>query len=213
MGNPRFQGEMRSGNNHQDPAYGVGGFLLEIVKVFVLAVVIIVPIRMFLFQPFFVQGASMEPNFHDGEYLLVNEWGYKHTNIGSSTDPLLSVKSFRTLERGDVVVFRYPKNPTVFYVKRIIGLPGESIEQTKDGIVISKSDDTGSFLLNESSYLDADITTQGLKPISLGDDEYFVMGDNRTHSNDSRSWGPVKKNFIIGKVSVRMWPLNRVEDF
>ncbi|NCU41558.1 MAG: signal peptidase I [Candidatus Moranbacteria bacterium] len=203
-------------NSCQDPAYGVGSFLLEIIKVFFLAFIIIVPVRMFIFQPFFVQGSSMEPNFHDGEYLLVNEWGYKHTEIGFSSNPFLTVDSFRELKRGDVVVFRYPKNPSVFYVKRIIGLPGEKILFKEGRIEIIEKGGVNRFFLDESEYLPKTTITKNIESTSLSDDEYFVMGDNRLHSNDSRAWGPVNKFFIIGKVAFRMWPfdkLSRVNSF
>lgn len=194
-------------NDSNQASQEVGGFLMEIVKVFILAVIIILPIRVFLFQPFFVQGASMEPNFHNGEYLLINEWGYKHTNIGFASDPLMSVKPFRDLNRSDVVVFRYPKNPSVFYVKRVVGLPGETITLEKGQIRISLEDGS-SYVLDESPYIPDSVHTEGGQMVTLGEDEYFVMGDNREHSNDSRSWGPVSKEFIIGKVFVRMWPLD-----
>lgn len=197
-------------NSHQDPAYGVGSFLLEIIKVFFLAFIIIVPVRMFIFQPFFVQGSSMEPNFHDGEYLLVNEWGYKHTDIGFSSNPFLTVDSFRELKRGDVVVFRYPKNPSVFYVKRIIGLPGEKILFKEGRIEIIEKGGVSRFFLDESEYLPETTITKNVESTSLSDDEYFVMGDNRLHSNDSRAWGPVNKSFIIGKVAFRMWPFDKL---
>ncbi|NCU42453.1 MAG: signal peptidase I [Candidatus Moranbacteria bacterium] len=200
----------RGNKSSQEPAYGVGGFLLEIIKVFFLAFIIIVPIRMFIFQPFFVQGSSMEPNFHDGEYLLVNEWGYKHTDIGFFSKPFFSVEPFRELKRGDVVVFRYPKNPSIFYVKRIIALPGEKILFKEGRIEIIEKGGLNRFFLDESSYLPETTNTKNLESLALSDEEYFVMGDNRMHSNDSRAWGPVNKSFIIGKVALRMWPFDKI---
>jgi len=89
---------------------------MEIVKIFFLALLIIAPIRIFLFQPFFVQGASMEPNFEDREYLIVNELGYKITDVGFNNIKFFSIKSFKSLERGDVIVFRYPKNPSQYFI-------------------------------------------------------------------------------------------------
>ena len=118
--------------------YGVGGFLLEVVKVIFLAVIIVTPVKVFLFQPFFVQGASMEPNFKDGEYLIVNEVGYKKTEFGFGEKKLLTIKPFKDLERGDVVVFRYPLNPKQYFIKRVIALPGEKVVVNNGDIHIYK---------------------------------------------------------------------------
>ena len=103
---------------------GIGGLLMEMVRVFLLALVIIIPVRIFLFQPFFVQGSSMEPNFSDGEYLVVSEFGYKHTDIPFTDGFRLEVKPSKTIERQEVAVFHYPKNPEQYFIKRVIGLPG-----------------------------------------------------------------------------------------
>src|SRR5665648_218592 len=102
--------------DNQAEEYGFKGVIWEIVKMVFWVVVIIVPIRVFLIQPFFVQGASMEPNFEDKQYLIVNELGYKTTNVGLESNNLFTVKPFKELQRGDVVVFRYPKNPSIFYI-------------------------------------------------------------------------------------------------
>src|SRR4030042_2175397 len=117
-------------NESNTEEYGFKGVILEIVKMVFWVVVIIVPIRVFLIQPFFVQGASMEPNFEDREYLIINELGYKTTEVGfgSEKSSLFTVKPFKELLRGDVVVFRYPKHPKIFSIKRIVGLPGEKIK-------------------------------------------------------------------------------------
>ena len=183
--------------------------MAEIVKVFFLALLIIAPIRIFLFQPFFVQGASMEPNFEDGEYLIVNELGYKITDIEFDDIKFFSVKSFKDLKRGDVIVFRYPKNPKQYFIKRVIALPGEKIE-IRNGQVIISQKGSNPIVLDESEYLAENEKTSGELAMVLKDDEYFVMGDNRSFSSDSRSWGPVKKENIIGKVLIRAWPFDRV---
>ena len=125
----------------QSEEYGFKGVIWEIVKMVFWVVVIIVPIRVFLIQPFFVQGASMEPNFEDKQYLIVNELGYKTTSLGSA----FTLKSFKELQRGDVVVFRYPKNPSIFYIKRIIGLPGEKLEIKDDKVKIFNSENPNGF--------------------------------------------------------------------
>ncbi len=190
--------------------YTLGGFLWEVTKIFFLAVIIILPIRLFLFQPFFVEGSSMHPNFTDGDYLVVNEVGYKETNIGLDGFNIVKVKPFRELKRGDVVVFRYPRNPRQFFIKRVIGLPGETVKLKKGYVYIYNKDHPEGMRLDESQYLDKDVKTidRGRDTFLLKDNEYFVLGDNRGGSSDSRVWGPVKKKNIIGRVVLRAWPLN-----
>lgn len=161
-------------------------FAWEVTKIVIIALIIVLPIRYFLFQPFFVKGQSMEPNFEDGDYLIVDELSYK----------------FRAPERGDVVVFKYPGDPSQRYIKRIIGLPGETVE-IKDGKVAIYNE-AGSSILDESTYLDS--YTAGNLRISLKDEEYFVLGDNRSSSADSRRWGSLPEENIIGQVFFRAWP-------
>jgi len=189
--------------------YGIGSFIIEIVKVFFWAVIIILPIRIFLFQPFFVQGASMEPNFEDGEYLIINEIGYKQTNFNLNTAHLFTINTFKNLERGDVIVFRYPKNPSQFFIKRVIGLPGETIKITDGNIVIQNTENPQGFILDESEYLPTGLQTSGETSRTLEDNQYFVLGDNRSASHDSRAWGPLNKDKVIGKVLIKAWPLGR----
>lgn len=167
----------------------------EILKIVIISLAIIVPIRYFLIQPFYVKGASMDPNFFDGDYLIVDEISYR-----------LSVP-----ERGDVIIFRYPLDQSQFFIKRIIGLPGETIK-IEDGNIFVKNEniEIKEFVLDESSYLE-NIFTAGSVEMSLGGDEYFVLGDNRNASSDSRRWGAVKKDYIIGRAWVRAWPFNRVK--
>jgi signal peptidase I len=198
-------------NSPKESYFGVGSFLLEIIKVFVLAVVIITPIRIFLFQPFFVQGASMEPNFEDGQYLIINELGYKETSVGIGGKQFFEVSSFKELKRGDVIVFRYPKDPKQYFIKRVIGLPGEKIEIKENRIYIFNQENPDGFILNEIGYLPEKTNTSGDQTKLIGDGEYFVMGDNRSYSHDSRAWGTVGKEFIIGKVLVRAWPIGKTE--
>jgi len=193
--------------------YGIGGFLLEIIKVVILAFIIIVPIRVFLFQPFFVQGASMEPNFEDSNYLIINEFGYKKTSFSLDGKNIFTVDPRKQLRRGEVAVFRYPKNPTQFFIKRIIGLPGEKIEIKNNQVFIYNSDYPDGKALDESAYLAKNIKTSTAMNdfvITMDDDEYFVMGDNRPYSSDSRVWGPVSDSDIMGKVILRAWPLDAI---
>jgi signal peptidase I len=189
--------------------FGVGSFLLEIVKVFILAVVIITPIRIFLFQPFFVQGASMEPNFDDGQYLIINELGYKETDIRAGGKQFFSVIPFRDFKRGDVIVFRYPKDPRQYFIKRVVALPGETIKIDNGKVYIFNKDNPDGFVLDESRYLPKGTSTSGELVQQLSESEYFTMGDNRFYSHDSRAWGPLDKKFVIGKVLVRAWPIDK----
>lgn len=196
--------------------YGVGGFLLEIIKVVLLAFIIIVPIRVFLFQPFFVQGASMEPNFEDGNYLIINELGYKETKVGFGGKNILTVVPYKKLNRGEVAVFRYPKDPSKFFIKRVIGLPGEKVEIKNNQVTIYNSDYPDGKIIDESDYLSKTIkTTTSMNDfvMNLKENEFFVMGDNRMYSSDSRVWGPVPDSDIVGKVVIRAWPLTEAAAF
>ena len=192
---------------------GVGSFIIEIVKIFLLAFFIIVPIRLFLFQPFFVQGHSMHPTFKNGEYLIVNEFGYKETTVGLGGKDFFTVDYSKEFKRFDVAVFRYPKDPDKYFIKRVVGLPGEKIE-IKDGKVkIYNEENANGFILDEKEYLSEKILTSNRAheiPWQLEDDEYFMMGDNRSGSSDSRLWGPLPKYDVIGKAVFRAWPLNRI---
>lgn len=187
--------------------YGVGGFFVEIIKIFLLALVVIMPIRVFLFQPFFVQGASMEPTFENGQYLIINELGYKKTDLKITT-----VESFREIKRADVIVFRYPKNPKQFFIKRIIGLPGEEVKIRKGKVYIFNDKNPEGFQLEEE-YLSEDLLTKGDSDYEIKEGEYFVMGDNRSHSSDSRIWGPIDEDDVIGKVLIRAWPVTKAKIF
>jgi signal peptidase I len=164
-------------------------FAWDIFKIGLIALVIVLPIRYFLFQPFIVKGESMAPNFETGDYLIVDEITYRFS------DP----------KRGDVVVFKYPKDATQRFIKRVIGVPGETVD-VKDGQV-SITKDSEIIILDEN-YLPDDLKTIGDANITLGEDEYFVLGDNRQYSFDSRAWGVVPRKNIIGKAFLRIFPLS-----
>ena len=167
-------------------------FVWETIKVIIISLAIILPIRYYLVQPFFVKGASMEPNFEDGDYLLVDELSYH----------------FHVPERGDVVVFRYPVDTSQFFIKRIIGLPDETVEIKDNTVKIYNKNKPSGFVLNES-YLAPEQRTLGNSVIKLDDNEYFVLGDNRIQSSDSRRWGSVNKSFITGRAFLRPWPFGK----
>lgn len=195
--------------NPEEEYLGLGGLLLEMTRVFVLAVVIIIPVRVFLFQPFFVQGSSMEPNFEDGEYLVISEFGYKQTAVGWPGKTLFQVAAFQDIERQDVAVFRFPKNIEEFFIKRVIGLPGESVEIRRGEVIIYNRDFPEGFVLDESAYLGSETLTQDMPRVEIAEDQYFMMGDNRMFSYDSRAIGPIGKDKIIGRVLLRAWPAER----
>lgn len=173
------------------------GWLKEIGESLVISLIIVFLIRTFLFQPFFVKGQSMENNFEDGDYLLVDE----------------ITPRFFSFKRGEVIVFRSPLNNRDFYIKRIIGLPGERVV-IKDGKVkIFNQSHPGGFVLDESSYLGKQVFTSGNVELKLSENEVFVLGDNRPFSLDSRTFGPVKISKIVGLVRLRAWPFQEASVF
>ena len=171
-------------------------FLWEIVKVVLISLAIIIPVRYFLIQPFYVKGASMEPNFHDHEYLIIDQISYR----------------FHQPVRGQIVVFHYPRDPREYFIKRIIGLPGETVKIAGSQISITNQQHPEGSVLEES-YLPRYQASIGQITKNLGADEYFVMGDNRLESLDSRVFGPIKRSSIIGRVFFRGWPLDKISVF
>jgi len=168
-------------------------FLWETTKIVVISLAIIVPIRYYLIQPFFVKGNSMVPNFHDKDYILVNKLGYR----------------FDEPSRGDVIVFRYPRNPSDYFIKRVIALPGETVQIKDNRVTVYNEDHPSGVVLNES-YLASHQRTEGNKTWKLDENEYFVLGDNRLQSSDSRSWDALNKSFISGRAWIRLWPFDAV---
>ena len=162
----------------------------EVAETLAIALVSLFIIYTFIAQPFIVQGDSMEPNFSDGDYILIDEITYR----------------FREPQRGEVIVFMNPRNESEFYIKRVIGLPGEEVIVSGDVVKIN-----GEPLSEE--YLPVNYTVTGERVFDLSDDEYFVMGDNRPQSFDSRSWGALKRNEIIGTVRLRFWPFGKINIF
>jgi signal peptidase I len=166
----------------------------EIVKIAIIAFIIVAPIRYFLFQPFIVSGASMAPNFATGDYLIVDEISYR----------------FSEPQRGDVVVFStsfIPGYPNQRFIKRIIGVPGETVNVANGKVEIIKDNKT---IVLDEKYLPSELKTNGDKKITLKSKEYFVMGDNREYSYDSRVWGVVPREDIIGKAFLRILPITEL---
>jgi signal peptidase I len=164
----------------------------ELARFAIIAIAIVIPIRIFIAQPFIVSGSSMVPTFEDGEYLIVDEISYL---IGNP-------------ERNDVVIFRNPNNPKVFFIKRIIGLPGETVDVRGTDVFIKNKENPDGFKLDEP-YIKNVANSE--THFELRDKEYFVMGDNRPASSDSRYWGAVPKNLLIGKAFLRLLPINKID--
>lgn len=167
----------------------LGAFFLDIIQVVVFAVAIFLFVYLLILQPHKIKGNSMQPNFPDGEYLLTDKVSYR----------------FGEPERGDVVVFEPPGSQGEEFIKRILGLPGEIVSLRGNKFYVNGA------LVNES-YIATDLPTspgnylkEGAE-LTVPQDQYFVLGDNRTHSSDSRAFGPIPKDKITGRAWVIYWP-------
>jgi signal peptidase I len=167
--------------------------LAEIVRFSIIAILIVIPIRMFVAQPFIVSGASMDHTFNSGEYLIVDQVSYY----------------FEKPTRGEVIVFRYPKDPSKFFIKRIIGLPGDTVKIEDAKVTIINDENPDGFTLDEP-YVES-MSPAPLMTETLGEREYFVMGDNRNHSSDSRTWGVLQEDRITGRALVRLFPPSQID--
>ena len=165
----------------QTASPGWGPILRELAETIVLTLVIFFLIRTVV-QNFRVEGMSMEPSFHDGQFLLINKLSYR---LGEA-------------ERGDVIVFRYPRDPSRDFIKRIIGLPGETIEIREGQVYINGQLTPTMATINEAAYNSG--------PTTIGQEELYVLGDNRPNSSDSHAWGTLPLDLVIGKVVLSYWP-------
>ncbi len=172
-----------------------GRFIWEVAKIAIIALLIVVPIRYFVFQPFIVRGISMEPALGHGNYLIVDQLSFR----------------LREPQRGEIIVFRRPRGRFQYHIKRIIGLPGETIKIVDGEILIYKYNHI--LVLNESTFLPKFTLTPGNIQINLTKNEFFVMGDNRQASVDSRQWGGLNRELIIGRAFLRLWPLDVLDKF
>lgn len=166
-------------------------FLIDTIQSILVAAAIFLVIYIFLFRPFQVNGESMFPNFQNREYVLTN---------------LITLR-FNKPKLGDVIVFKAPPSPDEDFIKRVIGIPGDTV-MVKDGDVYVNGNK-----LDQSGFLKPDVKTFGgtflkeSETITVPPDEYFVMGDNRPYSSDSRDWGFVQSNMIIGESMIVYWPI------
>jgi len=163
----------------------------EILQFSLIALFIVLPFRLFIAQPFIVNGASMQPTFATGEYLIVDQLSYK----------------FSAPERGSVIIFKYPQDKSKYFIKRIIGLPGETVSIKGNAVTIKNTDNPHGFTLDEPYIIP---TSEDNLDYTLGTGEYFVMGDNRIGSSDSRIWGPLNEELIIGRPIIRLLPFEKV---
>jgi signal peptidase I len=168
----------------------------EILKFTFIALIIVIPVRTYIAQPFIVSGPSMNPTFGDRQYLIVDEISYR----------------FEDPSRGDVIVFKYPGNPKLYYIKRIIGLPNETVSVKSGKVTILNKENPEGIELDDSYVAEGHHTSETFE-IKLGADEYFVMGDNRNESSDSRMWGNLNRKFIVGRPFLRLLPLSKISIF
>ena len=164
------------------------GFLKDVVDIALLVIFVLLPIRLFIAQPFVVVGTSMYPTFYNGDYLIVDEISYR----------------FGQPQRGDVIVFRPPLAPKDHYIKRVVGLPGETVKVDGNAVTIINKSNPNGFILTEK-YVSSE--RSGTTTTTLGSNQYFVMGDNREASSDSRIWGALNKDEITGRVLTRLFPI------
>lgn len=178
-------------NQQENESRKKGSGVMEIIKFALIVLAIVVPFRLFIAQPYIVEGSSMVPTFENGDYLIVDQVSLH----------------LEKPKRGEVIIMRYPNNPKKFFIKRIIGLPGETIA-IEGGKVSIKSSGAGTpeeLVENYIVYKKVENFSTALK-----DDEYFVMGDNRAGSSDSRSWGPLPSKNIVGRPLLRLLPLKQI---
>ncbi|MFZ2523077.1 MAG: signal peptidase I [Minisyncoccia bacterium] len=167
------------------------GIVREVITFILIAVCIVLPFRIYIAEPYLVDGRSMDPTFETGDYLIVDKLSYR----------------LREPERNTVVVFHYPNNPGKSFIKRIIGLPGETVVGNGDDVTIINTENPDGFKIDQSYVTHKQPSTF---KVTLLDDEYFVMGDNRAESFDSRAWGPLNRKFISGKPVLRLLPISQI---
>jgi signal peptidase I len=165
--------------------------IIDALRYIFIALIVVIPVRAFVAQPFIVQGNSMYPTLHNHEYLIVDE----------------TVKLTQNYHRGDVVILHYPNDPSRYFVKRIIGLPGETVTFAGNVPIITGPTHPKPLTLNEPYVADSQKMNNNLSR-TLSNDEFFVCGDNRSQSSDSRIWGAVPRNYMDGKALIRLFPFS-----
>jgi len=171
---------------------GMWGFVWEVIQFVALTIVIVVPIRVYVAQPYIVSGNSMYPTFESGDYLIVDQLSYR-----------LNEPTY-----GDVVIFRYPQDPSKFFIKRIIGKPNDVIEFVNGALTIVNTEHPDGIAFDDPY---ANLLSRETKTVTLKEKEYYVLGDNRIASLDSRAWGPLPENLITGRVLARLFPVSHID--
>lgn len=177
----------------ENKQYPLKTFFIESFKVLIIGALAVAGIRYFLFKPFVVKGASMEPNYFESDYLIIDELTYR----------------LHAPHRGDVVVVRISMDTREYFLKRLVGLPGERIFISNGRIKIFNTEHPDGFYVDETQYLQPNILTTGDVDLKLSADEYYVLGDNRAASLDSRRLGPLHKNDLVGRAFLRGYPFSR----
>lgn len=167
---------------------------LSLLSFILIVIAIVVPVRIFIAKPFIVSGTSMSPTFESWHYLIIDQVTYQ----------------LREPERGEVIVMKYPLDTSRYFIKRIIGLPGDTVIINGSGITIKNAENKDGVLLSEPYVADINKSENHLIT-ELGPDEYYVMGDNRGASADSRYWGTLPKKDIVGRAYVRLFPFTQIE--
>jgi signal peptidase I len=173
---------------------GAAIFLYDVFKTVSTVLGVAFLIRFFIIQPFYISGSSMEPTFHNNQYIIVDQL----------------TPRFNDYHRGDVVVFKYPRNPAFQYIKRVVGLPGEKVEIADGHVVIYNAADPQGIVVDEP-YTNPPTRPLGKTSFTIPEGSYFVMGDNRPNSSDSRDFGPVARNLIVGRVQLVLYPFDQFE--
>lgn len=177
------------------PSWWQPAVIWETAKTFIVVVLLAVLIRTYLIQPFIVDGSSMVPTYHNNDYLLIDKLTYR----------------WRKPKRGEVIVFHYPRNPEENYIKRVVGLPGDTVEIKGDAVTIKNDANPNGITLDEDyTNLDAGTPFATDMTTTLADNQYFVLGDNRHASSDSRFFGPLDAKYIIGRPVLRLYPFNDI---
>lgn len=204
----KFVQSQEEGPAEEDkPGKGALHVIWEIGKTILIAAAVVFFINTFVFQAYYVSGSSMNPDYHDGDYLLINKFPTSMRNIAK----IFGSKGNLDLKRGDILVFRPPEAPNLFYIKRVIGLPGERVT-LKDGVfTIYNKDNPNGFILKEP-YLDPRYKTEGEVDEIVANGNLFMVGDNRSPggSYDSRSWGQLNEDAVSGNAFFRLIPLNGI---